>query len=110
MISLSGAQRRYLRAAAHRLHPVVLVGEAGLTDAVLNEAERALERHELIKIRIAAATHETRARWLEAACERLSAAPVQHIGKTLVLYRPAKEPRLTLPAETKPAARKRLPR
>ncbi|MDA8095450.1 MAG: ribosome assembly RNA-binding protein YhbY [Betaproteobacteria bacterium] len=107
MISLSSAQRRYLRAAAHRLHPLVLVGEAGLTDAVLHEADRALESHELIKIRIAAATHEMRTRWLEAACERLSAAPVQHIGRTLVIYRPAKEPKLKLPGETKPIARKR---
>src|SRR5215813_8101227 len=83
---LTAAQRRALRAQAHSLHPVVLIGDNGLTDAVLHEIEVGLRSHELIKVRAQAARDEREA-WLRQICERLFAQPVQHIGKTLVLYR-----------------------
>ena len=64
-----------------------MIGSAGLTDAVLKEIDQTLNIHELIKIRVMA-ERETRAAMLEEICNRLNAAPVQHIGKALVLYRP----------------------
>ena len=83
---LTAAQRRELRAKAHALHPVVLIGDKGLTEAVLREIEVHLHSHELIKIR-AQSEREGREAWLQEICDRLSARPVQHIGKTLVIYR-----------------------
>jgi RNA-binding protein len=83
---LNAAQRRALRAKAHPLHPVVLIGDNGLTDAVMNEIDVSLRSHELIKVR-AQGEREEREAWLLKICERLAAQPVQHIGKTLVLYR-----------------------
>lgn len=80
---LSSGRRRELRAQAHPLHPVVLIGDNGLTDAVLREIEVHLKSHELIKIRV----QGEREAILSLICEQLSAQPVQHIGKTLVVYR-----------------------
>ncbi len=85
---LTPAQRSALRARAHALSPVVMMGQAGLTEAVLLEIEGALKAHELIKIKVAEGDREARAQIQETVCQRLSAAPVQQIGKVLVLYRP----------------------
>ncbi len=82
------AERSALRARAHKLHPVVLVGENGLTDQVLLEIDRSLAAHELIKIRVAGADRLARGSILERICRKLEAASVQHIGKTLVVFRP----------------------
>jgi RNA-binding protein len=83
---LTSTQRRALRAKAHPLHPVVLIGDNGLTEAVMTEIEVSLRSHELIKVR-AQGEREERDAWFREICERLAAQPVQHIGKTLVLYR-----------------------
>ncbi len=88
MIDLTPAQRRELKARAHHLQPVVMVGEAGLTPSVLNEVEVALKSHELMKIRILGDDRNTRATLIETICTQLKAASVQHIGKILVIYRP----------------------
>lgn len=98
MLTLTPSQRRFLRARAHGLDPVVLIGDAGLSDAVLREIDLSLRAHELIKIRAAGEDRDGREALLQAICERLGAAPVQHIGKILVVYRPADTPRLNLPA------------
>ena len=87
ILELTSAQRRELRARAHALNPVVMVGDAGLTTPVLNEIHRNLASHELIKIRVMAEEHATRARVLDEICTTLHAAPVQHIGKILVIFR-----------------------
>ena len=84
---LSAAERSALRARAHRLDPVVLVGGGGLTAAVVAEVDRALAAHELIKVRVMGAERSGRAALLAELCAVTSAAPVQHIGKILVLYR-----------------------
>lgn len=97
MIKLTPAQRQYLKGLAHSLSPVVLIGEKGLTEAVLKEAERALKAHELIKIKAGSDEKETRSRWLDQICQTLDASPVQQIGKTLVVYRPAEKPAIQLP-------------
>jgi RNA-binding protein len=97
MLKLSPAQRQYLKGLAHPLSPVVIIGEKGLTEAVLKETERALKAHELIKIKAGSGEKETRTQWLEQICSELDASPVQQIGKTLVIYRPAEKPVIQLP-------------
>jgi RNA-binding protein len=97
MQQLSPEQRKFLKARGHGLKPVVMIGNAGLTEAVKLEADRALEAHELIKIRVLGDDRQAREAWFMELCEALGAAPVQHIGKLLLLYRPAKQPKLQLP-------------
>jgi RNA-binding protein len=87
MIPLSSKRRSELRAQAHALRPLVLIGDKGLTDEVVAEIDRSLKAHELVKVRAAAAAREQRDIWLETLCERLQAHPVQQIGKIFVLYR-----------------------
>ena len=87
MPPLTSARRSELRARAHALSPVVIVGDKGLTDAVVAEVDRALKAHELIKVRAATDEREKRAGWMAALCERLDAHAVQSIGKILVLWR-----------------------
>jgi RNA-binding protein len=80
------AERKALKARAHKLNPVVTVGAKGLTDEVVAEIDRALKAHELIKIR-ADAERDAREVFMQAICERTGAGAVQHIGKILVVYR-----------------------
>ncbi|CAM5190556.1 RNA-binding protein OS=Castellaniella defragrans OX=75697 GN=HNR28_002960 PE=4 SV=1 [Castellaniella denitrificans] len=87
-LELTSQQRSALRAAAHPLHPVVLIGDRGLTAAVLEEIDRTLAAHELIKIRVAGAERDERDAMLAEICETLSCAAVHHLGKTLIIYRP----------------------
>lgn len=88
ILTLTSAERSALRAQAHALSPVVMIGDAGLTAAVINETERALNAHQLIKIRVFADEKDTRAQYAQTLCAQLDAVLVQHIGKLLVLYRP----------------------
>jgi RNA-binding protein len=103
MKTLTPALRRTLRAKAHALHPFVIIGQHGLTPAVLHEIDVALLAHELIKIRVFSDTRDEREVMLTRVCEELDAAPVQHIGKLLVVWRekPAPEPVATKPARTR---------
>jgi RNA-binding protein len=87
MIELTSSQRRTLRARAHGLHPVASISQNGLSVAVLAEIDRGLKAHELIKVRIYGAERDDRAALLTEICTRLDAAPVQHIGNVLVVYR-----------------------
>jgi putative YhbY family RNA-binding protein len=91
MIKLTPVERSALRAEAHGLKPVVMIGEAGLTPAVMKEIELGLDSHGLIKVRVFGDDREARVAMYDTICEQLAAAPVQHIGKLLVLYRPKKE-------------------
>lgn len=91
MLKLTPTERSALRADAHVLNPVVIVGEAGLTEAVLKEIDHGLDAHGLIKVRVFGDDREARIGIYETVCERLHAAPIQHIGKLLVVYRPKKE-------------------
>ena len=94
---LSPEQRKFLKAQAHSLKPVVMIGAQGLTEAVIQEAGRALAAHELIKVRVLGDDREARETYLAELCAALGAAPVQHIGKLLLLYRPADKAKLQLP-------------
>jgi putative YhbY family RNA-binding protein len=91
MLKLTPAERSALRAEAHALNPVVIIGEAGLTPSVLKEIDSSLDAHGLIKVRVFGDDREARIELYETICAKLDAAPVQHIGKLLVIYRPKKE-------------------
>ena len=84
---LTPAQRSELRSEAHALNPVVIIGAEGLTKAVLAEIDRSLAAHGLIKIRVFGDDREARIELYDTICARLQAAPVQHIGKLLVIWR-----------------------
>jgi RNA-binding protein len=104
MLTLTVLQRQNLKARAHALNPTVMIGNAGLTEAVLEEVARSLKSHELIKIRAMNSDRAARDAMLLEICEKLNAAPVQHIGKILVVYRPQE-----YVPEQKPARRKGKP-
>ena len=87
-VSLTTRERAALKSRAHSLEPVVQVGQAGLSDALVSEIGRALTAHELIKVRILDNDRESRAAIGDAICERTDAAAVQRVGKVLVLWRP----------------------
>ena len=84
---LSAAQRKSLKARAHPLEPVVLVGNKGITDEVLKEVEAALKAHELIKVRAPGLERDARDEAMQTLCELTGAESVQAIGKVLVIYR-----------------------
>jgi putative YhbY family RNA-binding protein len=102
MKELTPSERRALRAQAHHLNPVIMIGDAGLTPGVLKEIDLALKSHELIKIRVLGEDRERRHELVPAICAALDAAPVQEIGKMLVIFRPRPEEE----KEPKPAVRR----
>jgi RNA-binding protein len=103
MPTLPASRRSELRARAHALSPVVMIGDKGLSDSVVAEVGRALDAHELIKVKAATDDREARAAWMAQLCERLGAHPVQAIGKILVIWREN-------PEKAKEAAAKAAPR
>ena len=98
MKPLSPGERRALKARAHALDPVVMISGAGLSDSVLAEIETSLKAHELIKIRVFGSDRHEREAELEEICRRTGAAPVQHIGKVIVIYRKNPEPSAPAPS------------
>jgi len=113
---LKPAKRSELRAQAHKLNPVVLIGDKGLTEEVLAEIDRALKAHELIKVRASTDDRDARNVWMESICEKLEAHPVQQIGKVLVVYRenpgkkPEKKPQPAPTRTSRPRSRTPSPR
>lgn len=87
-LPLTPKERQTLKGRAHSLNPVVMLGNAGLSEPVLKEIDRALNAHELIKVRLPIDDDAERARIFSEIAIRLAAARVQSIGKVLVLYRP----------------------
>ena len=94
---LNPRQRQHLKALAHKRKPVVIVGSAGLSEAVLKETELALAHHELMKIRLPAAGPGGRKTLMESICAATGAEPVQLLGRVATIYRPGKKPRIVLP-------------
>jgi RNA-binding protein len=90
-MKLTPVQRSDLRAEAHGLSPVVMIGEAGLTAAVMKEIDASLNAHGLIKVRVFGDDRDARVEMYDTIADKLGAAQVQHIGKLLVLYRPMPE-------------------
>ena len=91
LIQLTPAERKEKRGDAHHLDPVVMIGADGLTPAVLKEAEVAIRSHGLIKVRVFSDDRDAREAMLTEMADKLNAAPIQHIGKLLVLWRPIEE-------------------
>ena len=91
MLKLTPAERSELRSEAHALKPIVLIGEAGLSPSVIKEIDAGLNAHGLIKVRVFGDDREARIAMYDTICAELKAAPVQHIGKLLVIYRPKVE-------------------
>jgi RNA-binding protein len=108
MTTLSPKRRSELRAEAHKLNPVVIIGDKGLTDEVVAEIDRSLKAHELIKVRAMTDDRKARDAWLPEICARLEAHPVQQIGKVFVIYR--ENPKEKETAKAKPATGTSRPR
>ena len=87
MDGLSPIERKKLKARAHALDPIIHLGGKGLTEAVIAEIGRALDAHELIKVRAGSMERDEREAAFAEICTRLQAQPVQHIGKVFVLFR-----------------------
>jgi RNA-binding protein len=110
MLNITSDERRTLRARAHSLAPVVSISQNGLSESVVKEINASLASHELIKVRVYNDNRAARAELLVTLCEQLAAAPVQHIGKLLVIWRPrpdqptaasSKRPRRSEPRRSK---------
>jgi RNA-binding protein len=111
-MALTPSRRSELRAQAHKLTAVVIIGDKGLTDTVMAEIDRSLRAHELIKVRAATDDRDARELWMEKICEQLNAQAVQQIGKMLVIYRenfdkPREKPAAAAKAEPKQRRRVR---
>jgi putative YhbY family RNA-binding protein len=104
-IQLTPAQRKVHRAEAHHLDPVVMIGNDGLTAAVVKEADAALNAHGLIKIRVLGDDRTAREDMYMQLADQLNAAPIQHIGKLLVLWRPQPQKEKAVDEDRKPGPR-----
>lgn len=89
---LSQSELKHLRAIGHKLNPIVTIAEKGLSEGVATELERALNDHELIKIKLAVADRDLKAALIEEVCQAHKAMPVQIIGKVALILRRAQKP------------------
>ena len=96
-MNLNKKQIQYLKGLAHALKPVVLLGNNGLTEAVVAEIDYALGHHELIKIKIPTDDRETKGLIVEAICRETNATKIQLIGKTVIIYRQSEEKKIRIP-------------
>lgn len=96
-MKLSNKQKQYLKGLAHSLKPVVMLGGNGLTENVVAEINSALAHHELIKVKVTAEDREAKQLLVDAIVTQTQAHKLQVIGHVLVIYRPAEEPKITLP-------------
>lgn len=112
MLTLTASQRRALRARAHTLHPVAAVGHNGLSASVIAEIDRCLTAHELIKVRVFSKDRADRETLLAAICEAVDAAPVQHVGNIMIVFRelPPPDPADKPSPSTTPLPRSKLKR
>ena len=84
---LSKIQIKHLRKLTHDLSPVILLGQNGFTEAVLNELNIALDYHELVKIKLSAGDRDQRNEQIDDICKQTNAEQVQSIGKTVTIFR-----------------------
>jgi RNA-binding protein len=96
-MTLNKKQIQYLKGVAHPLKPVVMLGNNGLTEAVVAEIDYSLNHHELIKIKIPTDDRDNKALIVEAICRETNGTKIQVIGKTLVLYRQSEEKKIRIP-------------
>jgi len=95
--SITSKQVKFLRQSCHHIKPIVIIGGAGLTENVMSEIELALAHHELVKIKINSGDRDERSAMIEQIVNETGAALVQTIGHTASFYRPADEPKISLP-------------
>lgn len=95
--SLSSKHISHLRALGHKLNPVVMIGNNGLSEKVLHEIDVSLKAHELIKIKVHGDDRALRVQMLEEICAKTGAVAVHHIGKQLLIYRAADKPGIVFP-------------
>jgi len=91
-MTLSNDEKKHLRRLGHNLKPIVTVGGKGLNENVVTELERALEDHELIKVKLAVGDRDAKQQVIDAICKQLNAESVQTIGHVVLLLRRAKKP------------------
>lgn len=96
-MSLTNKQKQFLKAKAHELKPVILLGNNGLTEGVIAEIEVALNFHELIKIKVPTEDREEKVLIMDAIIRETKGHKVQVIGKTLVLFRPSEHKKIHIP-------------
>ncbi len=97
MLSLTGKQKRYLRSLGHHLQAVVMVGKDDITPSLIRAVDEALATHELIKIKLQEGCVLDRKEVAATLAKNCGAVVAQILGRTILLYRPAKEPVITLP-------------
>ena len=102
-MDLSEHQKKYLRGLGHQLKPLIMVGDAGLSESLLAEYETTLDHHELMKVRVRVGDRDARDALIEKLCSDTSAVLIQRIGNIALLYRPnlkkKPEKRIRLPAK-----------
>lgn len=96
-MELTGKQKRHLRGLGHALHPLVTIGEKGLSESVLAELEQTLEHHELIKVKVSAGDRDEKKALIAKMVAQSKSSLVQTIGHIALLYRKAQEPKLQIP-------------
>lgn len=96
-MNLSNKQKQFLKAKAHELKPIILLGGNGLTEGVMAEIDLALEHHELIKVKVPSIDRDEKVAIMDAIVREAKAQKVQVIGHILVIYRAAKEKKLHIP-------------
>lgn len=97
-MKLSESQKKYLRGLGHALKPVIMVGDAGLSDSVRAEFQGAIDHHELIKVRVRVGDREARDAIIQSLCEQSGAELIQRIGNVALLFRENEErKRIRLP-------------
>lgn len=97
-MNLTESQKKFLRGLGHQLKPVIMIGDAGLTDAVRNEFRSTIDHHELIKVRIRAGDRDARDKIISDLCSSTNSALVTRIGNVALVYRRnAEKPKIPLP-------------
>lgn len=91
---LSKSQIKHLRKLTHDLKPVIMLGQNGFTEAVLNELNIALDCHELVKIKLSAGDHDQRNQQIDDICNQSNSEKIQSIGKTVTIFRRNKDKRV----------------
>lgn len=97
-MKLSETQKKHLRGLGHHLHPLIMVGDAGVSDALLKEFNSTIDHHELIKVKVRAADREQRDAMIEDICQRGQAELVKRVGNVALMFRRnAEKPKVRLP-------------
>lgn len=96
-MKLTSKQKSYLRSLAHKLKPVVMIGNAGVTENVIQEIDRSLSHHELIKVRISGVERNEKTKTANEICQETNSELINIIGHIAILYRAGKKPTIKLP-------------